>query len=57
MTDGNCFCSAIAKGTRDPDRTSMFKFPVMEIIAPAEMIEPPTVPRKCDAASASGLVY
>jgi len=36
ITDGNCFCSAIANGTREPDNIRIFRLPVMEIIAPAE---------------------
>jgi len=54
ISAGNCCCSAIAKGSREPDNKRMFKFPVIEITAPAEMIAPPAVPKKCVPASANG---
>jgi len=54
ITDGNCFCSAIANGTREPDNIRIFRLPVMEIIAPAEIIVPPSTPRKRTPASANG---
>src|SRR6185436_13368458 len=54
--DGNSFCSAMANGTLDADRTVIFRLPATEMIAPAEMIAAPAVPMNLSPASANGLV-
>jgi len=56
MNFGNWFCSDIANVRRELDSRRMFRFPVIEMTAPAEMIAPPAVPRKCAPASARGFV-
>ncbi|MBV6433201.1 MAG: hypothetical protein IANPNBLG_03378 [Bryobacteraceae bacterium] len=44
----------MAKGSREAESTTMFRFPAIDNAAPSEMIPAPQVPRNRLAASASG---
>jgi hypothetical protein len=41
---------------REPDNRMILRLPVIEIIAPAEIMMPPAMPRKRVPASASGFL-